>query len=122
MRHRNKGRKLNLTSSHRTAMFRNMSASLVKHEIIKTTLPKAKELRGIIERIITISKIDSVANRRLVFNRLRDKEAIGKLFTSLGPRYEKRPGGYVRIIKCGYRKGDNAPMAVIELVDRDIAG
>ena len=119
MRHRNKGRKLNITSSHRTAMFRNMSASLVKHEIIKTTLPKAKELRGIIERIITISKIDSVANRRLVFSRLRDKEALGKLFTALGPRYLKRPGGYVRIIKCGFRKGDNAPMAVIELVDRE---
>ncbi len=118
MRHRNSGRKLNRNSSHRKAMFRNMAASLVEHEMIKTTLPKAKELRRVAEPLITLAKSDSVANRRLAFDRLRDKEAVGKLFNELGPRYEARPGGYLRIMKCGFRAGDKAPMAYVELVDR----
>jgi large subunit ribosomal protein L17 len=118
MRHRQSGRQLNRNSSHRKAMFKNMSVSLVEHELIKTTLPKAKELRRHIEPLITLSKSDSVANRRLAFNRLRSKEAVGKLFNELGPRYETRPGGYVRILKCGFRTGDKAPMAYVELVDR----
>jgi len=118
MRHRLSGRKLNRNSSHRHAMFRNMTSSLVEHEIIKTTLAKAKELRMFAEPLITIAKEDSVANRRLVFDRTRNKNAVGKLFTNLGPRYVSRAGGYTRIIKCGYRKGDKAPMAYIELVDR----
>jgi len=112
------GRKFNRTSSHRQAMFRNMSASLIKHELIRTTLPKAKELRRVAEPLITLGKIDGVANRRLAFSRLRDKEAVGKLFSEIGPRYSERPGGYLRIIKCGFRDGDNAPMAYVELVDR----
>ena len=120
MRHRYSGRKLNKTSSHKRAMFRNMTASLVEHELIKTTLPKAKELRRFAEPLITLAKDDSVANRRLVFDRLRNKEAVGKLFTDLGPRYQERPGGYLRILKCGMRTGDNAPMAYVELVDREI--
>ncbi|CAI8306801.1 MAG: 50S ribosomal protein L17 [Cellvibrionales bacterium UBA7375] len=120
MRHRYSGRKLNKTSSHKRAMFRNMTASLVEHELIKTTLPKAKELRRFAEPLITIAKDDSVANRRLVFDRLRSKEAVGKLFSDLGPRYQERPGGYLRILKCGMRTGDNAPMAYVELVDREI--
>lgn len=118
MRHRLSGRKLNRTSSHRQAMFRNMTASLVEHEVIKTTLAKAKELRMVAEPMITLAKEDSVANRRLAFDRLRSKEAVGKLFTDLGPRYAQRAGGYTRIIKCGYRAGDKAPMAYVELVDR----
>ncbi|WNK20554.1 50S ribosomal protein L17 [Halomonas piscis] len=118
MRHRKSGRHLNRTSSHRKAMFKNMSASLVEHEIIKTTLPKAKELRRVIEPLITLAKQDSVANRRLAFARTRSKDTVGKLFGELGPRYAERPGGYVRILKCGYRPGDNAPMAYVELVDR----
>ena len=121
MRHRYSGRKLNRTGSHRRAMFRNMTASLVEHELIKTTLPKAKELRSFAEPLITLAKEDSVANRRLVFDRLRSKEAVGKLFSDLGPRYQERPGGYLRILKCGTRTGDNAPMAYVELVDREIA-
>ena len=120
MRHRQSGRKLNRNSSHRRAMFRNMTASLVEHELIKTTLPKAKELRRYAEPLITLAKEDSVANRRLAFSRLRDKEAVGKLFSELGPRYESRPGGYVRILKCGFRTGDAAPMAYVELVDRPV--
>lgn len=118
MRHQKSGRKLNRTSSHREAMFRNMAASLIKHELIKTTLPKAKELRRVAEPLITLSKVDGVANRRLAFARLRDKEAVGKLFVELGPRYQARPGGYLRILKCGFRDGDNAPMAYVELIDR----
>ena len=120
MRHRYSGRKLNKTSSHKRAMFRAMTASLVEHELIKTTVPKAKELRRFAEPLITLAKDDSVANRRLVFDRLRNKEAVGKLFTDLGPRYQERPGGYLRILKCGMRTGDNAPMAYVELVDREI--
>lgn len=120
MRHRQSGRQLNRNSSHRKAMFRNMTASLVEHELIKTTLPKAKELRRVAEPLITLAKEDSVANRRLAFDRLRDKKAVGKLFTELGPRYESRPGGYLRILKCGLRAGDAAPMAYVELVDRPI--
>ena len=120
MRHRYSGRKLNMNGSHRRAMFRNMTASLVEHELIRTTLAKAKELRCFAEPIITISKNDSVANRRLAFNRLRNKAAVGKLFSDLGPRYANRPGGYLRILKCGRRVGDNAPMAYVELVDRPI--
>ena len=120
MRHRHSGRQLNRNSSHRKAMFRNMTASLVKHELIKTTLPKAKELRGYAEPIITLAKEDSVANRRLAFNRLRDKEVVGKLFSEIGPRYQDRPGGYLRILKCGFRTGDKAPMAYVELVDRPV--
>ena len=128
MRHRLSGRKLNRNSSHRDAMFRNMTSSLVEHELIKTTLAKAKELRMIAEPLITLSKKDSVANRRLVFDRLRNKVTVGKLFTDSGPRYNTRPGGYIRIVKCGYRTGDKAPMAYVELVDRptnftsDVAG
>ncbi len=118
MRHRKSGRQLNRNSSHRQAMFRNMASSLVKHEVIKTTLPKAKELRRVIEPLITLAKNDSVANRRLAFARTRDKEVVGLLFNVLGPRYNTRPGGYTRILKCGFRTGDNAPMAYIELVDR----
>lgn len=118
MRHRHSGRQLNRNSSHRKAMFRNMVSSLVEHEVIKTTLPKAKELRRVAEPLITLSKKDSVANRRLAFDRLRDKRAVGKLFGELGPRFETRPGGYIRILKCGYRSGDNAPMAYVELLDR----
>jgi large subunit ribosomal protein L17 len=118
MRHLKSGRKLNRNSSHRNAMFRNMASSLFQHEIIKTTLPKAKELRRVAEPLITLAKIDGVANRRLAFNRLRDKAAVGKLFTEIGPRYRSRPGGYLRILKCGFRAGDAAPMAYVELVDR----
>ena len=120
MRHRKSGRQLNRNSSHRQAMFKNMSVSLVEHEVIKTTLPKAKELRRVIEPLITLAKQDSVANRRLAFARTRSKEAVGKLFNELGPRYVERPGGYVRILKCGFRTGDNAPMAYVELVDRPV--
>jgi len=120
MRHRQSGRQLNRNSSHRTAMFRNMSASLIRHEFIRTTLAKAKELRRVVEPMITTAKVDSVANRRLVDSRLRDKEMLGKLFTEIGPRYEGRPGGYLRILKCGNRPGDAAPMAFVELVDRPI--
>jgi len=120
MRHRYSGRKLNKTSSHKRAMFRNMTASLVEHELIKTTLPKAKELRGFAEPLITLAKEDSVANRRLAFDRLRNKETVGKLFSDLGPRYQERPGGYLRILKCGVRTGDKAPMAYVELVGREI--
>ncbi len=118
MRHRQSGRKFNRNSAHRKAMFRNMSASLFEHELIKTTLPKAKELRRHAEPLITLAKEDSVANRRLAFDRLRNKDAVGKLFAELGPRYQGRPGGYIRILKCGYRTGDKAPMAYVELVDR----
>lgn len=118
MRHRKAGRKLNRNSSHRKAMFRNMTSSLVEHELIKTTLPKAKELRRIAEPLITLAKQDSVANRRLAFDRTRNKATVGKLFSDLGPRYEARPGGYIRILKCGFRSGDAAPMAYVELVDR----
>lgn len=118
MRHRKSGRHLNRTSSHRRAMFKNMCVSLVEHEVIKTTLPKAKELRRYIEPLITLAKNDSVANRRLAFARTDSKAAVGKLFQELGPRYQARPGGYVRILKCGFRAGDNAPMAYVELVDR----
>ena len=121
MRHRNTGRKLGRTSSHRKAMFSNMCNSLIEHELIRTTLPKAKELRRYIEPLITVSKVDSVATRRHVFDTLRSKSAVGKLFTTLGPRYVERPGGYVRILKCGFRPGDNAPMALVELVDRPVA-
>ncbi|PAV27321.1 50S ribosomal protein L17 [Tamilnaduibacter salinus] len=120
MRHRKSGRSLSRTSSHRKAMFRNMAASLVEHELIKTTLPKAKELRRVAEPLITLSKKDSVANRRLAFSRLRNDAAVGKLFDELGPRYAERPGGYLRILKCGFRAGDNAPMAYVELVDRPV--
>lgn len=118
MRHRKAGRKLNRTSSHRKAMFRNMAASLFTHEIIRTTLPKAKELRQVAEPLITLSKEDNVARRRLAFARLRDRDVVTKLFNELGPRYQQRPGGYLRILKCGFRSGDNAPMAYVELVDR----
>jgi large subunit ribosomal protein L17 len=118
MRHRLSGRQLNRNSSHRKAMFRNMAASLLDHEMIKTTLPKAKELRRVAEPLITLAKKDSVANRRLAFNRLRDRDVVTKLFNELGPRYVARPGGYLRILKCGFRRGDNAPMAIVELVDR----
>ena len=118
MRHRNSGRQLNRNSSHRKAMFRNMASSLLLHELIKTTLPKAKELRGVVEPLLTLAKVDSVANRRLAYARLRDKAMVGKLFAELGPRYRMRPGGYTRILKCECRQGDKAPMAYIELVDR----
>lgn len=121
MRHRKSGRQLNRNSAHRKAMFRNMAVSLFEHEVIKTTVPKAKELRKIAEPLITLAKIDSVANRRLAFARTRSKLVVGKLFNELGPRYTERPGGYTRILKCGYRAGDTAPMAFIELVDRPIA-
>ena len=118
MRHQKSGRKFNRTSAHRDAMFTNMAASLIKHGLIRTTLPKAKELRRVAEPLITLAKNDGVSQRRLAFSRLRDKEAVGTLFTDLGPRYKERPGGYTRILKCGFRAGDNAPMAYIELVDR----
>ena len=118
MRHRKSGRQLNRNSSHRKAMFQNMTNSLFKHEIIKTTLPKAKELRRVAEPLITLAKEDSVSKRRLAFDRMRDKELVGKLFTDLAPRYKDRPGGYVRILKCGFRSGDAAPMAYVELLDR----
>ena len=118
MRHSKSGRKLNRNSSHRKAMFSNMANSLFDHEIIKTTLPKAKELRRIAEPLITLAKDDSVANRRSAFSKMRDKEMVGKLFSELAPRYKDRPGGYTRILKCGFRSGDAAPMAYIELVDR----
>jgi large subunit ribosomal protein L17 len=118
MRHLKSGRKFNRTSSHREAMYKNMTASLIKHELIRTTLPKAKDLRRVAEPLITLAKTDGVANRRLAFARLRDKQAVGKLFVELGPRYRERAGGYLRIIKCGNRVGDNAPMAYVELVDR----
>ncbi|MCP5325247.1 MAG: 50S ribosomal protein L17 [Oceanospirillaceae bacterium] len=121
MRHRKSGRHLNRTSSHRHAMFKNMAVSLFEHEIIKTTLPKAKELRRVAEPLITLAKEDSVANRRLAFDRTRSKEAVGKLFSELGPRYQSRQGGYLRILKCGFRAGDNAPMCYVELVDRPVA-
>ena len=120
MRHRKSGRQLNRNSSHRQAMFRNMAASLIESEVIKTTLPKAKELRRVAEPLITLAKEDSVANRRLAFSRTRSKVAVGKLFGELGPRYQGRPGGYTRILKCGHRAGDAAPMAFVELVDRPI--
>jgi len=120
MRHRKSGRQLNRNSSHRQAMFRNMSVSMIEHELIKTTLPKAKELRRVVEPLITLAKEDSVANRRLAFSRTRSKAAVGKLFDELGPRYQERPGGYLRIIKAGFRTGDKAPMAYVELVDRPI--
>ena len=118
MRHCKSGRQLNRNSSHRQAMFRNMASSLIGHEIIKTTLPKAKELRRVVEPLITLAKVDSVANRRLAFARTRNTETVAKLFNELGPRFAQRAGGYTRILKCGFRAGDNAPMAYIELVDR----
>ncbi|MGB0495577.1 MAG: 50S ribosomal protein L17 [Kangiellaceae bacterium] len=120
MRHRKSGRQLNRNSSHRQAMFKNMAVSMIEHELIKTTVPKAKELRRVVEPLITLAKEDSVANRRLAFARTRSKAAVGKLFDELGPRYEDRPGGYLRIIKAGFRTGDKAPMAYVELVDRPI--
>lgn len=118
MNHRISGRKLNRTSSHRKAMFRNMAVSMIKHELIKTTLPKAKELRRVVEPLITLAKEDSVANRRLAFSRLRDDAAVAKLFVNVAARHKQRPGGYLRILKCGFRPGDKAPMAYVELVDR----
>ena len=121
MRHQKSGRKFSRTSSHRKAMFTNMAASLIKHELIRTTLPKAKELRRVAEPLITIGKIDGQANRRLAMSRLSDKEAVGKLFVELGPRYKERQGGYLRIMKCGVRDGDNAPRAYVELVDRPMS-
>ena len=120
MRHRKSGRQLNRNSSHRKAMFKNMAVSLIEHEVIKTTVPKAKELKRVAEPLITLAKSDSVANRRLAFARTGSKEAVGKLFAELGPRYESRPGGYTRILKCGFRSGDAAPMAFVELVDRPL--
>ncbi len=120
MRHRKSGRHLNRTRSHVKAMFKNMSSSLVRHELIRTTVPKAKELRRVVEPLITLAKIDSVANRRLAFSRLRDRDSVSKLFNELGPRYLQRPGGYLRILKCGVRPGDRAPMAYVELVDRPL--
>ena len=121
MRHRKSGRKFNMNSSHRKALFSNMVTSLFKHELIKTTLPKAKELRSYAEPLITLSKEDSVAKRRLAFARLRDRDIVTKLFNVLGPRYKNRAGGYLRIMKCGFRPGDDAPMAYVELIDRPIA-
>ncbi len=118
MRHRKSGRYFNRTSAHRKAMFKNMVVSLLKHEVIKTTVPKAKELRSYAEPIITLAKIDSVHNRRLAFARLRDRDMVTKLFTEIGPFFSKRPGGYLRVLKCGFRAGDAAPMAIVELVDR----
>ncbi len=118
MRHRNSGRKLNRNSSHRKAMFKNMAASLMEHEVIRTTLPKAKELRGVVEPLITLAKTDSVANRRLAFSRLGNRDVVTKLFNEIGPRSASRPGGYVRVLKAGLRDGDKAPMAIVELVDR----
>lgn len=120
MRHNNGLRKLNRSSSHRLAMFRNMSNSLLKHEIITTTLPKAKELRRYVEPVITLGKTPSLSNKRLAFSKLRDRDNVVKIFNELGPRYIARPGGYLRILKCGFRKGDNAPMAIIELIDRPV--
>jgi large subunit ribosomal protein L17 len=120
MRHRKSGRKFNINSSHRKALFSNMVSSLFKHELIKTTLPKAKELRSYAEPLITLSKEDSVAKRRLAFSRLRDRDVVTKLFNELGPRYKNRAGGYLRIMKCGFRAGDDAPMAYVELVDRPV--
>lgn len=120
MRHRKSGRHFNRTSAHRKAMLQNLANSLFEHEVIKTTLPKAKELRRVAEPLITLAKQDSVANRRLAFDRTRSNEAVGKLFNELGPRYEARPGGYLRVLKCGYRAGDSAPMAIVELVDRPV--
>ncbi|GJL71354.1 MAG: 50S ribosomal protein L17 [Nitrosomonas sp.] len=120
MRHRSGLRKLNRTSSHRSAMLRNMSNSLLRHEVIKTTLPKAKELRRVVEPMITLGKKPSLSNRRLAFNRLRDRDNVVKLFSELGPRYQTRNGGYLRILKFGFRKGDNAPMALVELLDRPL--
>ena len=120
MRHKQSGRKLNRNSSHRKAMFRNMTVSLMQHEIITTTVPRAKELRRVAEPLITMAKNDSVAKRRTAFSRLRDRATVTKLFNELGPRYRERPGGYLRILKCGYRPGDKAPMAIVELVDRRI--
>lgn len=121
MRHRYSGRQLNRTSPHRKAMFRNMANSLIQHELIKTTLPKAKDLRRVIEPLITMAKLDSVAKRRLAFSRMRDRAMVGKLFNELAPRYKERPGGYTRIFKCGFRAGDHAPMAFIELIDRPVS-
>lgn len=118
MRHRKAGRKLNRNASHRKAMFKNMASSLLEHELIKTTLPKAKELRSVVEPLITLAKIDSVANRRLAFNRIRNRDMVTKLFENLGPRFMQRPGGYIRVLKCGYRMGDKAPMAIVELVEK----
>ena len=120
MRHRKSGRQLNRNSSHRKAMFKNMAVSLIEHEVIKTTVPKAKELKRVAEPLITLAKRDSVANRRLAFARTGSKAAVGKLFAELGPRYQDRPGGYTRILKCGFRPGDAAPMAFVELVDRPL--
>ncbi len=120
MRHRISGRRLNKTGSHRNAMMKNMTASLIEHEIIKTTLPKAKELRVFAEPFITLAKQDSVHNRRIAFNRLRNKATVGKLFSDIGPRYQERPGGYLRVLKCGFRTGDKAPMAYVEMVGREI--
>ena len=120
MRHRKSGRQLNRNSSHRKAMFRNMACSLIEHEVIRTTVPKAKELRRVAEPLITLAKSDSVANRRLAFSRMRSKSAVGKLFSEIAPRYQERPGGYTRILKCGFRAGDAAPMAFVELVDRPL--
>lgn len=122
MRHHLSGRQLSRNSSHRKAMLRNMASSLFRHEVIKTTLPKAKELRRVAEPLITRAKTDSLANRRLVFNRIRDRDMVGKLFAELGPRYKERAGGYLRILKCGFRRGDNAPMAIVELIDRPETG
>ena len=121
MRHRISGRRLNKTGSHRNAMMKNMTASLIEHEIIKTTLPKAKELRVFAEPFITLAKQDSVHNRRIALNRLRNKATVGKLFSDIGPRYQERPGGYLRVLKCGFRTGDKAPMAYVEMVGREIA-
>jgi len=118
MRHRQSGRQLNRNSSHRKAMFRNMASSLFEHEVIRTTVPKAKELRRVVEPLITRAKSDSVSNRRIVFDRIRNRDMVSKLFNELGPRYESRPGGYLRILKCGFRTGDKAPMAIVELLDR----
>jgi len=120
MNHRKAGRKFGRNSSHRKAMFQNMAVSMLKHEIIKTTLAKAKELRGVVEPLITLGKEDSVANRRLAFSRLRDKAMVAKLFTEVGPRSKERQGGYLRVLKCGFRSGDQAPMAIVEWVDREI--
>lgn len=120
MRHSNSGRNLSRTSAHRKAMIQNMAVSLLKHEVIRTTLPKAKELRRAAEPLITLARTDSVAKRRLAFDRLRDREIVTKLFNELGPRYQQRPGGYLRILKCGFRPGDKAPMAIVELVDRPV--
>lgn len=119
MRHQKSGRKLNRTSSHRKAMFQNMAVSLMKHGLIKTTLPKAKSLRSVVEPLITLAKEDSHANRRLAYNRLRDRDVVTKLFTEIGPKNSARPGGYLRVLKCGFRAGDNAPLAIVELVERE---